>query len=70
MDRVEELETAIDGLPPEDFRRLAEWFRERDQANWDQELDADFVAGKLDFLMQEADAELESGLVRDWPSSK
>jgi hypothetical protein len=27
MDRVEEIEAAIQGLPPEDYKRLAQWFR-------------------------------------------
>ena len=41
MDRVEELETAIDRLSPDEYRKFAEWFRDRDQANWDQQLVGD-----------------------------
>lgn len=57
MDRVEEIEAAIDGLPPEDFRRIAQWFRQRDQAHWDRQLDTDSSTGKLDFLFEEAESE-------------
>ncbi len=67
MDRVEEIEAAIKSLPPEEFRRIAQWFRERDQALWDQQLDRDASAGKLDFLFEESKRESEEGLLRDWP---
>ncbi len=70
MDRVEEIEAAIEGLPPEQYRRLAEWFRARDEANWDEQMDRDSAAGKLDFLFREAESEVEQGLARDWPPSK
>lgn len=70
MDRVEEIETAISSLPPEDYRRLLDWFRTREQTRWDERMDQDCAAGKLDFLFREAEGESEKGLVRDWPPSK
>ncbi len=70
MDKVEEIETAIDSLPPEDFRRIAQWFRERDERHWDEQLDNDSASGKLDFLFEEAEAESAQGLLRKWPPSK
>jgi hypothetical protein len=47
-----------------------DWFRAREQARWDEQLDADSASGKLDFLFAEAESESEQGLVRNWPSSK
>jgi hypothetical protein len=41
MDRVEGIEAAISSLPPDDYRRLARWFREIDQARWDEQIDRD-----------------------------
>ncbi len=70
MDRVEEREAAIAGLPPEGFRRLAQWFREREQAEWDKQLDSDSSSGKLDFLFQEAEDESNGRSLRDWPPAK
>jgi hypothetical protein len=70
MDRVEELEAAIANLPPDDYRRIAEWFRAREQARWDEEMDRDSIEGKLDFLFNEAETESAQGLLRDWPPSK
>jgi hypothetical protein len=54
MSRVEEIEAAIDGLSPEEYRRIVEWIRIREQKRWDGQLDSDSSAGKLDFLFDEA----------------
>ena len=67
MSRVEEIVAAIDGLPPEEYRRVVEWFRVREQRRWDEQMDADSVAGKLDFLFDEAESETARGLLREWP---
>jgi hypothetical protein len=53
----EEIEAAIDSLPPEQFIRIARWFRERDQALWDGQMDSDSHSHRLDFLFDEADDE-------------
>ena len=68
MSRVEEIEAAIDSLPPEEYRRIIQWFRAREQRRWDEQLDADSSAGKLDFLFDEAESESARGLLREWPS--
>lgn len=60
MDRVEEIEAAINDLPPEDFRRIANWVRERDQSLWDQQLDSS--SGKLDFLLKKSKRTLSRAL--------
>jgi hypothetical protein len=70
MDRVEEIEAAIDGLPPEEYRRIVQWFRVRDQERWDEQMDHDSSAGKLDFLFEEAESESAKGLLREWPPRK
>jgi len=67
MSRVEEIEAAIDGLPPKDYWRIVQWFRVREQRRWDEQLDADSSAGKLDFLFDEAESEAAKGLLREWP---
>jgi len=67
MDRVEEIEVAIDSLTPEEFVRLAQWFRQRDDALWDRQLDSDSASGKLDFLFDEAGS--EQAPLSEWPPS-
>jgi hypothetical protein len=70
MSRVEEIEAAIEQLSPEGFYRAAQWFFDRDQAHWDDQLDLDSAAGKLDFLFDEAAEEAAQGLLREWPPAK
>ena len=70
MDRVEEIESAITNLAAEDYRRLVDWFRVREQTRWDEQMDADSAAGKLDFLFGEGENESGQGLARSWPPSK
>lgn len=67
MGRVEEIETAIDSLPPEEYRHIVQWFRSREEERWDRQLDSDSAAGKLDFLFDEAESESASGQLREWP---
>jgi hypothetical protein len=67
MDRVEEIEAAINDLPPDQYRRLADWFLAREQQRWDEQMDRDSLSGKLDFLFDEAESESAQGLLREWP---
>ncbi len=58
---VEEIESAILRLSPKELGQLAEWVLDLDEQNWDNQIERDSVAGKLDFLIKEALEELESG---------
>jgi hypothetical protein len=58
---VEEIESAILKLSPQDVSKLAEWVLDLDERNWDKQIERDVAAGKLDFLAKEALEELESG---------
>ena len=70
MSRVEEIEAAIDGLSPEEYRRIVQWFRTREQKRWDDQMDSDSSSGKLDALFDEAERESRQGLLRNWPAEK
>jgi hypothetical protein len=70
MDRVEEIEAAIDGLLPEEYRRIVQWIRVREEQRWDERMDRDSSAGKLDFLFEDAESESAKGLLREWPTRK
>jgi hypothetical protein len=69
MERVEEIEAAIQSLPPKEYQRFVEWFRAREQTRWDQQMDRDCSAGKLDFLLEEAERESADHLLREWPTA-
>jgi hypothetical protein len=65
MSRVEEIERAIEELSPDEFRQVAQRVHAIEEARWDKRLDA--AAGKLDFLREEAQANRENDLLKDWP---
>ena len=65
MSRVEELQTAIAALAPEEYARLRQWFVERDWEQWDRQIEEDAQAGKLDFLIEEAMTEKAQGRLRE-----
>jgi wyosine [tRNA(Phe)-imidazoG37] synthetase (radical SAM superfamily) len=53
MLKIEQLQLEIEALSEEDFRRLRRWFAEKDWEQWDEQLESDVAAGKLDFLLAE-----------------
>jgi len=65
VSEVEQLEKQIEGLSPEDLAKFRSWFLEFDARVWDQQIEADSEAGKLDSLLAEALAEYKSGKARE-----
>ena len=61
---VQELEVAITQLPPQELAQLMAWLLEYHAKVWDQEIEADLEAGRLDAVLTEVDQEIEAGLVR------
>jgi hypothetical protein len=54
MRKSADIERQIAELSAEEFRKLREWFLQQDAAAWDQQLEADIKAGKLDKLADQA----------------
>lgn len=65
MTQVEEIQTRIRNLPTEDFSQLREWFLQLEDDLWDQQISADFKAGKFDRLIEKARAEFAQGKARE-----
>jgi hypothetical protein len=64
MSKVEKIEAEILKLSPQELSQLADWVLDLDEQRWDEQIEQDIVAGKLDFLAQEALAEFEAGNCR------
>ena len=60
---VQELETAVAQLDPDELARFASWFEEYQADEWDRQFEADVAAGKLDALGRQADEDFEAGRV-------
>lgn len=65
MTQVEEIQTRIRNLPTEDFSELREWFLQLEDDLWDQQISADFKAGKFNKLIEKARAEFAQGKARE-----
>lgn len=61
MSSVEEIKFAIAFLSHEDYVRPRARFSERDREKWDEKIERDAAAGKLDFPVEEAVAEKSQG---------
>jgi hypothetical protein len=64
MSKVEQIEAEILKLSPQELSQLADWVLDLDEQRWDEQIEQDIVAGKLNFLAQEALAEFEAGNCR------
>ena len=67
MSSVIEIESAISSLPKKDFWRLAEWFDQEKAKSWNEQMQADAEAGRLDFLFEEASDSRAAGHNQSWP---
>ena len=61
---VTEIESAIRQLPASDLAELMAWLEEQHEQVWDQQIEADLEAGRLDALLAEVDKEHQAGLAR------
>ncbi len=55
MSKVDQLKTEIERLPEEEFTELIRWLSEKEWQRWDAQVETDSEAGKLDFLVREAE---------------
>jgi uncharacterized protein YfaT (DUF1175 family) len=54
MSTITEIEAAVKRLSREDLARFRSWFQEFDADAWDRQFEQDALAGRLDFLADEA----------------
>lgn len=64
MTSVEDIERAIAELPPAELDRFRAWFESFDARRFDEKIERDARAGKLDGLAEKALAEYRSGHAR------
>jgi hypothetical protein len=67
MSTVEEIISAIEQLSFDDRAKLAKLMHGWDDDDWDRQMTADAKAGKLDKLLEEVDADMRAGRLRDLP---
>jgi hypothetical protein len=61
MSEIKELENRVYKLPKEDFAKFRDWFFELENERWDNQIKADFQAGKFNRLIEKAREEFAQG---------
>jgi hypothetical protein len=67
MSTVQEIETAIQKLKPQEIHEVADWLQELREGVWDQQIDADAKAGRLDKMIAKAKAGYRAGKAMPFP---
>ena len=65
MPDLKEIKESIEKLSPEDFEKLRRWIVEKYWEVWDKQIEKDSQAGKLDFLIEEAEKEFKERKLLD-----
>ena len=58
---IEELESAVSGLPADELTKFSQWFEEFMADQWDRQIEQDMLAGRLDAALKRADDHYEAG---------
>ncbi len=62
---IEDLEKAVAKLPPDQFAKFRAWFEALDAARFDQKIERDAKAGRLDGMADEAIDDYRKGRARE-----
>ena len=62
---IDDLEKAVATLPPDQFAKFRAWFDAFDAARFDQKIERDAMAGKLDRMADAAIDDLRKGRARE-----
>ncbi len=64
MNSLAEIEAAIEQLPKDNARQLAQWLQNYLEEQWDRQIEADVKSGKLDALIAKAEMAIDTQTVR------
>jgi hypothetical protein len=65
MTKLEDIEKAVAELPAGQLAKFRTWFEEFEAAHFDQKIERDAKAGRLDRLAEEALADFRTGRARE-----
>jgi len=65
MSTVEDIEKAIEHLPPAELARFRAWFDAFDAKRFDEKIARDAMSGRLDALAEQALADHRAGRARE-----
>jgi hypothetical protein len=62
---IEDIEKAVAELPPDQLAQFRDWFERFDAARFDQKIERDAAAGRLDKLAEQAIDDFRKGRARE-----
>ena len=65
MTTADEIKQAVLNLPESEYTKVMDWLHELTEEAWDREIEADVLAGKLDFLKAEVEQAKREGTLRE-----
>ena len=65
MKTIEDIEKALTELPSDQLAEFRAWFEAFDAARFDEKIDQDAKAGRLDRLAEQATADFRAGRARE-----
>lgn len=65
MATLEDIECVVAELPTDEFMRFRTWFEELEASRFDQKIEHDAKAGKLDRLAEQALSDFRAGRARE-----
>jgi hypothetical protein len=65
MGKIEDIERAVSSLSPDEYARFKAWFEAFEAERFDQRIESDALAGKLDGMAEEALTDLRNGRARE-----
>jgi hypothetical protein len=65
MSKIDEIKQAVQQLSPEELRSFRDWLDEQHSQLWDDQIERDAKAGKLDWLADKLRADYNAGTVTD-----
>jgi hypothetical protein len=65
MSTLEDIERALTELPPDQLAQFRAWFEAFDAARFDERIERDAKAGRLDRLAEQALADFRAGRARE-----
>lgn len=67
MTKMDDIKQAVSQLSPDELKALRDWLDELQSNQWDEQIERDVKAGKLDWLAEQAIAEHKQGLSKKLP---
>lgn len=65
MTKLEEIEAAVKNLSPEELKKFRAWLDELEERQFDEKIERDAKAGKLDKLEAKALEDYKAGRIKD-----